>query len=140
MADSVLCFLSAALVMSVIALVPAAFNMLFRESLSAGTRYLMWVVVLIGFIAPFRPVVGDGLVSVPFSTPAPGSFESRPSRLSAKTAPDAELCSLVKAGRIDVPRLPFLLLLFCGLTWVSVSLAIFCYHICYPFNTITGLK
>ena len=56
-------FLSSA-VMSIVVLMLAVIWEVFPNAVGVRHRYAAWVVVLIGFIVPLRPVVGGGLVNL----------------------------------------------------------------------------
>lgn len=57
-------------IMSLIMLVVYLFSTLSSNLITAKTRYIMWIILLIGLIIPFRPLFGTGLIK--FETPLIG--------------------------------------------------------------------
>lgn len=56
--------LTASLIMSLIMLALLGLSSLSRQTLNAQTRYFMWVILLVGLVIPFRPLLGDGLIKI----------------------------------------------------------------------------
>lgn len=56
--------LTVSLILSLIMLGLLGFSVLSRQALNAQTRYVMWVILLLGLIIPFRPLLGDGLIKI----------------------------------------------------------------------------
>lgn len=54
--------LTTSVVMSVMMLVLLGLSSLSRKVLNAHTRYIMWVILLVGLIIPFRPLLGEGII------------------------------------------------------------------------------
>lgn len=57
-------FLLALLVMSGVILIIMLYNKLFPKVFSPKLRYAIWLVILIGLIIPFRPVIGGGIFTI----------------------------------------------------------------------------
>jgi len=74
MANQAITFLMTSVVMSAIILILMLFNKLFSKTLSAKLRYTIWIIVLIGLIIPFRPVIGNGLILIE----SPSSVQTQP--------------------------------------------------------------
>lgn len=55
---------TASILMSLIMLVLLGLSFLSRRLPNAQTRYVMWVILLVGLIIPFRPLIGDGLIKL----------------------------------------------------------------------------
>lgn len=62
--NSLMIMLTAGFVMSVMMLALLVFSSLSRKMTNAQTRYFMWVILLIGLIIPFRPLLGKGLIQL----------------------------------------------------------------------------
>lgn len=60
----VMILLTASLIISLIMLVLLGLFSFSHRSFNAKTRYFMWVILLIGLIIPFRPLLGNGLITV----------------------------------------------------------------------------
>lgn len=56
--------LTASLFMSVMMLVLLVLSYLSGKIPNAQTRYIMWIILLIGLIIPFRPLLGDGIIKL----------------------------------------------------------------------------
>lgn len=56
--------LTASFVLSIMMLALLGFSFLSRKMTNAQTRYFMWVILLIGLIIPFRPLLGKGLIQL----------------------------------------------------------------------------
>lgn len=56
--------ISVSLVMSVIMALLWGFSPFARKSLTAKTRYFIWIILILGLIIPFRPIFGDGLITL----------------------------------------------------------------------------
>ena len=65
MAQNALTFLSVSLTMSVLILFVSVLSMLSFRWFQPKHRYAVWLVVLVGFLVPLRPVWGDGLFNIP---------------------------------------------------------------------------
>lgn len=55
---------TSSLIMSMIMLLLLAFSFLTRTTITARARYAMWVILLIGLVIPFRPILGKGLITL----------------------------------------------------------------------------
>lgn len=130
MTQYALSFLLTSLIMSAIILVILAFNALFPKLFTARLRYMVWLVVLIGLIIPLRPVIGNGLITVPLPT----AVQSQPDEISQITEPLPETNPTQyaagtgamdgeTAGRILSPAM------ICLAIWGAVAAMIFAYHI-----------
>lgn len=64
MAELITTFLMTSIVMSAMILIIMLFNKIFPKALSAKLRYIIWGIILIGLIIPFRPVIGNGLILI----------------------------------------------------------------------------
>jgi len=64
-------FLLISLVMAIIIALLFIINTIFTKKISAKIRYFMWVVIMVGLLIPFRPVIGDGIVDVSYLTTPP---------------------------------------------------------------------
>jgi beta-lactamase regulating signal transducer with metallopeptidase domain len=111
-------FISTISVMSLIVLVLTVFNSMFVKAFPAKIRYLTWMVILAGFVVPFRPVIGSGLISAPTPVLAFRESESQSVTRSATTASENVYAS---------PQQHSYLLL--TLIWGTISLLYFSYHI-----------
>ena len=60
----ILHFLLSSAVMTFIVLLLAVTSEIFPNAIRASHRYAAWVIILIGFIVPLRPMVGSGLVDL----------------------------------------------------------------------------
>lgn len=60
-------------IMSLVILIVMGLTMLFPAFFSGKTRVLLWLIVLVGLLIPFRPVLGGGLVEI--STPESFSLQ-----------------------------------------------------------------
>ena len=58
-------FLLVSLIMGLVIALLFVISSIFGKQISAKTRYLMWIVIMIGLIIPFRPTVGSGMVEIP---------------------------------------------------------------------------
>lgn len=56
--------LTASLFMSVMMLVLLVLSSLSGKIPNAQTRYIMWIILLVGLIIPFRPLLGDGIIKL----------------------------------------------------------------------------
>ncbi|RRD95700.1 peptidase M56 [Clostridiales bacterium COT073_COT-073] len=63
--------LSTSIFMSLIILLATVAFILWPQALSGKTRYIIWIIILIGLIVPFRPIWGNGLFQI--ETPFPQS-------------------------------------------------------------------
>ena len=64
MAVFIISLLSASLIMSVITLLLLVFFKKMPQLLSAKTRYIVWILVLLAFVIPIRPSFGTGLIQL----------------------------------------------------------------------------
>ncbi|MDO4711646.1 MAG: M56 family metallopeptidase [Peptostreptococcaceae bacterium] len=78
--------LTASLIMSLIMLALFGLSSLSRQTLNAQTRYFMWIILLIGLIIPFRPLLGDGLIKIQEPISWTKSVEPSKDALSKETA------------------------------------------------------
>jgi len=131
MAQYAVSFLLTLLVMSVIALAILIFNLLFPKAFPAKLRYAVWLVVLVGLLIPFRPVIGNGLITVPIPAAAGaqvGVTQSAGLGTSPETAPaqditEVETAENTPAGWSISPAT------VCVLVWGIVAVLIFAWHI-----------
>ena len=65
MTQFALSFLMTSVAMSLIIIVVLAVGNLFPQIFTAKTRYMAWVIILMGLFIPIRPFIGDGLIDVP---------------------------------------------------------------------------
>ncbi|MDO5095238.1 MAG: M56 family metallopeptidase [Peptostreptococcaceae bacterium] len=56
--------LTSSLVMSIIMMLLLGFSLVSRTAITARARYVMWIILLIGLVIPFRPILGKGLITV----------------------------------------------------------------------------
>lgn len=132
MANWAISFLLASLLMSAIILIIMLCNKLFPKACPAKLRYAIWLVVLIGLIIPFRPVIGGGL----FTVQAPESVQLQSDNV--KTVPvenavtgteavqdntDTGMTESSSAGSPVLPAAVFIWI--CGI----VAIMILAYHI-----------
>lgn len=60
--EFIIMLLSNSLIMSVIMLLLFILTLFARKNTSAKARYMMWIILLLGLVIPFRPILGSGLV------------------------------------------------------------------------------
>ena len=122
MARYALSFLMTSLITSAIILVILGFNVLFSKVLTAKLRYAVWLVVLAGLIIPLRPVIGDGLVTVPL----PATVQAQPDKTpkAAEPLPEADSAQESTAAGFTLS-----LIMMCLPVWGVVAAIIFAYHI-----------
>lgn len=56
--------LSSSLILSMMMLLLLALFSVSSQWLTAKTRYIIWIILLIGLVIPFRPIVGSGLITL----------------------------------------------------------------------------
>lgn len=73
--DLMISVLVNSLIMSVIMLLLFLFSLFWAKKTSAKVRYIMWIILLIGIIVPFRPILGSGFIQL--TTPIQEEFSFR---------------------------------------------------------------
>ncbi|MCL2537298.1 MAG: M56 family metallopeptidase [Coriobacteriia bacterium] len=64
MAVSFLSFLATSFALSVVIVAILAFRTYFPKLLRPQMRFVLWIVILVGLVIPFRPLLGDGIINV----------------------------------------------------------------------------
>jgi len=137
MAEFLLSFLTASLIMSLIILGMLVFIVLMPKKFSPRLRYMAWTVVLLGLVIPVRPIFGNGLISVgltyagnPSNRQQTESFEGMVNEPQAMlgftqdfTAQGTNIQTIIHT---EQAMSPFIILAF---VWAIAALAIFVYHI-----------
>ena len=118
MEQFVISFLLTSLAMTAIILVISVFNVLFGKTFTAKSRYAVWLIVLIGLVIPLRPVIGDGIVTIPL----PASAQTQSSESSMIEAPPITAPYTL----LDRPASPFMV---CVFVWGIVAIMVFACHI-----------
>lgn len=124
-------FLLTSFVMSVIALTILIFNWLFPKAFPAKLRYAVWLVVLIGLLIPFRPVIGNGLITIPIPAAVGaqiGVTQSAGPGTSPETAPAQDMTDVATAENTPAGR-SISPVTVCALIWGIVAVLIFAWHI-----------
>lgn len=57
-------FVSISVMMSMLMLLLKLFSTTGQQLVSARVRYNLWIILLIGLVIPFRPMLGNGLIAV----------------------------------------------------------------------------
>lgn len=139
--DFLMILLTTSLIMSVIMLGLFLLSSLSPgQKLNAQTRYAMWVILLVGLVVPFRPLLGDGLIRLDSpmyeisSLPDGGerisetdtNVNEKKESLSPHTRPSseegAEEISVPIRRRLSIPGLLFAV-------WAGGALILFAKHI-----------
>jgi len=68
--------------MALIILVILALSTLFPKVFSPQLRYVVWIIILLGLIIPFRPIFGGGLVIIHVPNSTPAASQSQTSNLN----------------------------------------------------------
>lgn len=93
---------TASIVMSLIMLVLLGLSFLSRRLPNAQTRYVMWVILLVGLIIPFRPLIGDGLIKLEDPTYSlSGQVESQEGQGDLKEADPAKTVVGLEANKTE---------------------------------------
>lgn len=98
MANAIRMLIECAITMSAVALLLLALTPLLSKRYSARSLYLAWMIVLIGFLIPFRPQLAPAAIQVPVqmveTRPArrqgPTIYEEAPVPQSGEGAPEAQ--------------------------------------------------
>ena len=128
MVQHAMSFLLMSFTMSMVVLFVLFLNALFFKWLDARLRYAVWLVVLVGLLVPFRPVIGEGFITVPYvSQEELGVLHSSDGGLPAAEglAPDVisqNVFYRVLNLSISYPHILVML-------WSAVAAIIFAYHI-----------
>lgn len=136
-------FISVSIVMSAIILALWIFNKIFSKVFSAKARYAIWCVVLIGLLLPFRPVIGDGVVTVEYPETAQTQQTASQSAASYEASQQVQAAS-GETGTEGITSIfsklwnsPIELLL---LVWGLTALIIFAVHIIRYIRFIKMIK
>lgn len=90
--DLIFLILSTSTFMSLIILLAMMTFQMWPQALSGKTRYMIWIVILLGLIIPFRPLLGNGLLQIepPLASQVATGLSSSPSS-SIGATPDTAL-------------------------------------------------
>ena len=89
--DLIFLILSTSVFMSVIILVAMAIFNFWPQAISGKARYIIWVLILIGLIIPFRSIFGNGLFQIETSStkvPQVVRLPEETTALQTETAPE----------------------------------------------------
>jgi len=123
-------FLLDSLMMAIVIALLFIVNGIFAKKISAKIRYVMWVVIMIGLIIPFRPTIGDGIINVPYFTIMPMELAEYP---IAETDPEAMIetpaipTDVIEADIIVNEQISFQTIVLA--VWLSIALGIIGYHL-----------
>lgn len=121
--------------MSVLTLLLFFFFSVSPQAISAKARYLVWTIVLLGFLIPFRPAIGPGLIAI----------EAPAANYSEQTAPlpaeNAKIEPEIPAAPVHAKpnaALPIGTIMFT--IWGLGAAGVFCRHMAQyrKFRKITG--
>ena len=122
-------FLLISFVMAAVTILLFIVNAIFAKKISAKVRYLMWIVILFGLLIPFRPMIGDGIITVPdFVAPVelaqlqPQEVESNETIETPIIAPNVSEQATIESKAISFQTIAFAV-------WLSVALGIIGYHL-----------
>jgi len=124
-------FLLVSLVMAMVIVLLFVVNAMFAKKIAAKIRYVMWVVIMIGLIIPFRPMIGSGVIDVPDFAVTPMEFAgylplengSDEAAEIPAIVPDSSNESVVPANE----RISFQIIIFS--IWLAVAISIVGYHL-----------
>jgi len=105
-------------------------NAIFAKKISAKIRYFMWIVIMIGLLIPFRPMIGDGIIDVPNLTTTPTDLveysnlenESVITPAPSVIAPESSQQNVVTNERISLQMMVLI-------GWATVAIGIIFYHL-----------
>lgn len=131
--------LSTSLSMSILVLFLIALFSKLPKILSAKAQYLIWIVVLIGLIIPFRPTIGFGLVTLdsPSLPLVEEAIESSQEILSpAQSSGQAPTGTIAEHKNSSLPSLSIILFA----TWMVVGMGVFCWHMLAHRRFLKAIK
>ncbi|MCL2559693.1 MAG: M56 family metallopeptidase [Turicibacter sp.] len=130
-------FLMLSLMMALIIALLFVINAVFARKISAKVRYVMWVVIMVGLLIPFRPMFGDGVIALPdlttsqleavdttLTTESNGADNgSATSEIAADQTPSDRAVSDVSImNQVQIQTLVFIV-------WAAVAIGIIGYHL-----------
>ena len=128
MEQYILSFLMTSVVMTLIILVILILNTLFPKAFTAKLRCGIWLVILVGLIIPLRPVIGKGLITVPFSKAVQAQHDMNKSFSGFGSTNDITSVKATESSSFDWSSF-FRIFVF---VWGIVVIMICAYHIwCY---------
>ena len=124
-------FLLVSLVMTIVIALLFIVNEMFAKKIAAKVRYVMWIVIMLGLIIPFRPTIGGGVIDVPdFTTTSIGLAEqlllengSNETVENLVVVPDVSTEDIITANE----RISFQIIIVS--IWLLVAIGIIGYHV-----------
>jgi len=132
MENWVMSFLLSSFIMTAIILIIMLCNKLFFRAYPAKQRYIIWILILIGLIVPFRPAIGDGLISIQIPGFAQTQSKSTEMQMASESAADTESTqhdtSFEKADN-PLAEVSVSAVTICIWIWGIITAVMFFYHI-----------
>ena len=134
MAQHIFSFLTSSLFMGLLILVILTLQALLPRTFSPKLRYAAWIVILIGLIIPFRPMIGNGLIilDVQYVSIVESGVQTNEARNMASAPPtisELEQSITTYEPVTQSMRQALSITYVLVITWGGVALAIFIYHI-----------
>jgi len=133
-------FLLSSLVMAAVIALLFSISTLFSKKISAKTRYIVWVVTMMGLLIPLRPTIGEGVIEVPDLTTVSIDFAGSESEAGSgipadiSAAPSNDLDSVVDSNEF----FSFQVVLF--ISWAVVAVGMVSYHFVQYFRFSRSIK
>jgi len=134
MSTFMLAFFTVSLTMSVVIVLLLVLNKVLENKISAGSRYYIWIIALLGLLIPFRPSI-----DIPFKPlQIPISFETTSTNISASNieseisniSPQAsDIVTNITPAAISAEKQPVSYTAIILAIWISGILAIFTFHL-----------